>query len=204
MQRCDLTDIDDFSLIHRNADSSPIALRDDSDSSAVHPKTYFKMGLQAVKNNPDEAIEHFTSAIEIDPEYVKAYVNRGTVYFNQKKYDLALIDFNRALGIKPDYARAWLNRGATHQAMGLLTEAIRDYTRAIDYNPKCRQAHKRLAAACHALTSPKKTVSVTTSSLFQTRTADIESPHLNFVPATPFSSSSCSEPSQSPTSTNTP
>jgi tetratricopeptide (TPR) repeat protein len=42
-----------------------------------------------------------TLAIEIDKSYVKAYLRRGTVRFNLKKFDAALEDYKSAIKLEP-------------------------------------------------------------------------------------------------------
>lgn len=56
---------------------------------------YFKRGSEKHKKGKfDQAIVEFTKAIEIMPEYVEAYVYRGNLFAETKKYDLAFADFS--------------------------------------------------------------------------------------------------------------
>jgi tetratricopeptide (TPR) repeat protein len=57
-------------------------------------------------------------AIEINPNYAEAYVNRGVLYFGQKKYELALSDYNKAIEINPNLAQAYLGRGGLYAILG--------------------------------------------------------------------------------------
>ncbi len=53
----------------------------------------------------------YTQAIQINPNYAGAYYNRGSIYYNQEKWDLAIADFNKAIDINPNLAQAYNNRG---------------------------------------------------------------------------------------------
>ena len=48
--------------------------------------------------------------------YAQAYANRGLVYRETGKYDLALADYNKAIGIDPNYAITYLGRGIVYRA----------------------------------------------------------------------------------------
>jgi tetratricopeptide (TPR) repeat protein len=56
--------------------------------------------------------------IELDPKFIYAYYNRGTIRCIQRDYRNALIDFTKALEINPDFAEAWYNRGVTQISLG--------------------------------------------------------------------------------------
>ncbi|MFZ1990547.1 MAG: tetratricopeptide repeat protein [Alphaproteobacteria bacterium] len=59
-------------------------------------------------------------------------VNRGIIYNNARKMNLALADFAAALAMNPNIAEAYLNRGNSKFLQGKLDEAIADYTHALD------------------------------------------------------------------------
>jgi len=70
-----------------------------------NPTAYFNSGwveLEWVGNN-EMAIERFTKAIELLPEYHQAYYNRGLAYERKGELGLASDDYRSALSIKPDY-----------------------------------------------------------------------------------------------------
>ena len=68
----------------------------------------------------------------LHPKYVKAYNNRGIVYSNQGKYDLAIADYNQAIQLNPKYANAYYSRGLTYQAKKNIEKAISDFEKAAD------------------------------------------------------------------------
>lgn len=49
---------------------------------------YYNAGVSAYDNKHySVAIDNFTKAIELDPQYSEAYNNRGITYFHLEKYD---------------------------------------------------------------------------------------------------------------------
>jgi len=61
---------------------------------------YFNRGLAHEKKGQyDEAISDFTKAIEIKPNYARAYRMRGEAYFNKGQYDKAIPDLKKAIGL---------------------------------------------------------------------------------------------------------
>ena len=59
----------------------------------------------------DKAVGHYTEAIDLNPEYVDAYNNRGVAYRNKGEFDLAIQDYTKAIDLNPEYAEAYCNRG---------------------------------------------------------------------------------------------
>lgn len=50
------------------------------------------------------AIANYNKALEIDPNYAKAYNNRGLTRIEQQDYPAALADFDKGISINPSYA----------------------------------------------------------------------------------------------------
>lgn len=66
--------------------------------SAQSPKKIYKTGMDFYDSkNYNDAIEQFTKAIELETDYVDAYVKRGESYLELKKPQEAADDFRRAL-----------------------------------------------------------------------------------------------------------
>ena len=45
------------------------------------------------------------------PDLAGAWLGRGNLFFELKRYDEALAAYDKALILMPDLARAWLGRG---------------------------------------------------------------------------------------------
>ena len=52
------------------------------------------------------AIRHYHVAIQFNPNYVDAYLNRGSLYFFKEKFDKAIADFDRVTALDPQNGRA--------------------------------------------------------------------------------------------------
>jgi Flp pilus assembly protein TadD/cell division septation protein DedD len=96
----------------------------------------FDKGLKLIgQHRYDEAIQAFSTAIEIIPQDYQAYNYRGVAWALKGNYDRALADYNTALEIRPRYAEAYNNRGFARTQRGDLGNALSDYSRALKINP---------------------------------------------------------------------
>jgi tetratricopeptide (TPR) repeat protein len=90
-------------------------------------------------NRLDVAIDAFTKAIELKPDYAEAYVTRGSVYYFSKNDQQAIDDCTKAIELKPKnvmvYFMAFFMRGNAYARSGDNQQAINDYTKAIKINP---------------------------------------------------------------------
>ena len=101
------------------------------------------------KGEVDLAIEDFTKAIELKPDYALAYNNRGAVYRSKGEHDLAIEDCNEAIRLKHDYAEPYSNRGAAYRNKGDYNRAIKDYDIAIRLKPGFVEAYYNRGLAYH-------------------------------------------------------
>jgi tetratricopeptide (TPR) repeat protein len=71
----------------------------------------------------DLALGDYNKAIALNPNYAKAYNNRGTLYKNQGKLNLALDDFRQEIALNPNYVFAYINLSALYWEMGNIEAA---------------------------------------------------------------------------------
>ena len=93
------------------------------------------------KNDFEKAIEYFNKAIEINPNYKFAYINRATAYAKLKKYQNAINDYNKVIDLDPHWAEAYQFRSITYYNMNLYDEAISDCNTLIKFNILDAQAY---------------------------------------------------------------
>jgi tetratricopeptide (TPR) repeat protein len=73
-----------------------------------------------------------TRTFEMNPDFAKAYYNRGLARAKQGDFVLAMEDYTRAIEINSDYAQAYYNRGFTRYQQGDLAGGIKDLQLAAD------------------------------------------------------------------------
>ena len=94
---------------------------------------YFNSGDQKDEaKDYSGAIADYTKAIEINPNYAKAYNNRGISKKNLKDYYGAIADYTKAIEINPNFADAYYNRGITKEYLGDLNGACADLKKAAE------------------------------------------------------------------------
>ena len=83
----------------------------------------------------DRAIEAYSRAIELNPNYTDAYNNRGVSYSDKEEFGLAIKDFNTAIELCANNTVFYSNRGATYSDMKNYDRAIEDHNKAIELEP---------------------------------------------------------------------
>ena len=89
----------------------------------------------------DAAIDDFSKAIELKPDYAKPYVNRGLAHISKDDLDKAIADFNAAVKLQPELAEAYNNRGIAYEKKHEVNKAIADFTKAIQLKSDYAEAY---------------------------------------------------------------
>jgi tetratricopeptide (TPR) repeat protein len=84
----------------------------------------------------EDAIADYKTALNLNPEFAEAYINRSAVYTIQGDYARATADYKTALNLNPDDADVYNIRGNIYSYQGNYDQAIADYTTAIKLNPE--------------------------------------------------------------------
>ena len=82
-----------------------------------------------------KSIEHYTRAIDLNPNLTEVYNNLGLIYEQKGDYQKAIENFDRAIDLNPDFAGAYSNLGLVYERKKDHEEAIKNFDRAIDLNP---------------------------------------------------------------------
>ncbi|MEM7103019.1 MAG: tetratricopeptide repeat protein [Bacteroidota bacterium] len=100
-------------------------------------KFFFDLGYQlADKGNLEKSSFYYSKAIELNPDFSSAYNNRGVNYYNEKKYDLAIVEYTIAFEKDPKNVLAISNRGKAYLNTNKPAKAVSDLTKALDLDPK--------------------------------------------------------------------
>jgi len=86
--------------------------------------------------NYDQAVEFFTSAIELDPSNHVLYSNRSATYASLGQFNQALADAVKVVEIKPDWAKGYSRKGAALQGLGKVDEAISCFEEGLKIDPE--------------------------------------------------------------------
>jgi tetratricopeptide (TPR) repeat protein len=98
---------------------------------------WYRKGLAALRtDNNNEAVSAYTKAIQLNPRYVAAYVDRSFVYSRLGNYQQVFNDANKAIELDPRDVKAYVNRGVAYSRLGNNQRAIEDYNKAIELDPK--------------------------------------------------------------------
>lgn len=83
------------------------------------------------KGKYNQAITELTHAIEIEPGYAQAYIQRGRANYHLTRYTEAIDDYTKTLSFKRYIADAHAGKGDVYHALGDIPRAITDYTASI-------------------------------------------------------------------------
>lgn len=104
-------------------------LRNDSSERKAEPY-YFKAVYYSNINDRAKALDHFNKAIQSDYTFLDAYMDKGRILYEQKKYNDAVKVFRLALRVSSSYADAYYWLGRCQEAQGEKDEAKLNYQRA--------------------------------------------------------------------------
>jgi len=103
----------------------------------------------------EEAINVYTKALSITPNFYQAYYNMAIILQDQGKLDKAIAAYTKAISIKPDYADAYNNMGNALQEQGKLEEAIEAYNEALSIKPCLSQTYWNLSGTAEDINEAK-------------------------------------------------
>ena len=93
--------------------------------------------LYHIDGQHELAIQDYTEAIRLDPQYAIAYRGRGVVYSDLGQHQRSIQDYDEAIRLDPQSAIAYYNRDVTYEELGKSTEAELDIAKAkeLGYDP---------------------------------------------------------------------
>ena len=94
------------------------------------------------KDGYKAAITDLNKAIELDPEDISLYTERGRLYTLKGEYDAAITDLNKAIELDPEDAEAYKVRGIVYTFKGEYEAAMKDINKAIELDPEDAGAYK--------------------------------------------------------------
>lgn len=144
------------SNIEPTKDNTKIIKAKEEFLKAIELKPYFSISYNylGIANyllrQYENAIENFNIAVEIIPNYIDAFLNRGLVKSFKNRLntnDIALADFNYAIKLDPTYFISYLKRGLHYFSKCDYSEAIPDFSKVIELNEKIIDVYSYRAEA---------------------------------------------------------
>lgn len=103
---------------------------------------YYNLAMQDYqKKSYDEAIQKFTHAVTLHPEYAEAWYHRGKVREDKQEQILAMNDYGEAIKVKANYSDAFFRRGSVRYARRDYIGAASDFGDAATHKPDFIDAH---------------------------------------------------------------
>ncbi|MEM0999129.1 MAG: tetratricopeptide repeat protein [Bacteroidota bacterium] len=88
------------------------------------------------------AISEYNRCLEVDPNYVEAYYNRGYCFFLLNQFGPALNDFSTVIELDAFNDRAFFMKASIQEVQGDMVSALENYRQAVRINPQFRDAEK--------------------------------------------------------------
>jgi len=115
---------------------------------------YDALGMvSAERGDLDQAIQYFTTSLEIRPTYANAFKNlagaehnRGVAWARQGKLDEAIKYYRRALELQPQNAEFHYSLGLALYSKGATIETMEHFSQAVRYQPKYYNAQRDLGS----------------------------------------------------------
>lgn len=82
-----------------------------------------------------ESVILCNQAIQLNPNYSPAYVERGNIFFLLQEYEKAIKDLNLAIRLDPHFAFPYYSRGLVYCSLQENDKAIKDLNQAIKLDP---------------------------------------------------------------------
>ena len=99
--------------------------------------TYSNRGIILANSGQlDRAIADHNLAVQLDPQSVRAYINRANTLFRARRYAEALADYDQAIDLSSGaFAVAYYNRSFVHLALAHKDQARKDLEQAAALAP---------------------------------------------------------------------
>ena len=131
-------------------------------SSCTLLEKNYENGLLASNNSKyEEAIGHFSRAIQNNPKFGSAHFQRALAKFETKNYKGAIEDFRYAIDYNSDEDAARYNIALCYQRMSMYAQSIVEYKKCVKLCKSYRQkvsSHIRVAEIYNNQVGTKKRV----------------------------------------------
>ena len=95
--------------------------------------SWYSAGNESAKDgNNDDALIAYDKALELDPNHVSAWNNKGIILSRLKRFEESIVCYDKAIELNSTYANAWYNKANALRNFGqsLVDKANDDRTNA--------------------------------------------------------------------------
>jgi tetratricopeptide (TPR) repeat protein len=139
---------------------NPLAYAEQAIISNPHSAlAYFIRGNEIYKTGKvDSALNDFSQAVAIHPQYVEARLNRALILIQRQQFEEALPDLDFLISNKPgSNAPAYNARGIVKANLKDNESAFKDFAMAVKLNPALEEATRNLAISRRSLAAEYNT-----------------------------------------------
>ncbi|HLG70571.1 MAG TPA: PDZ domain-containing protein [Chloroflexota bacterium] len=119
------------------------AVLDDRVNKAPNDARFLFLRAAYGKKDAKSMMDDYNKAIQTAPDFVSAYVERGTAEQTANQ-DAALQDFNKAASLDPNYEPLYVNRSVLYSARKEYDKALADDQKAVQLDPSDPAAYANL------------------------------------------------------------
>jgi tetratricopeptide (TPR) repeat protein len=94
-------------------------------------------------NKSEEAIKAYDKAIEINPEYLEAWNNKGVALSKINKSEEAIKAYDKEIEIDQNNSLAWYNRACIYSLINNKDKAICDLKEAVELDRSLKESAKK-------------------------------------------------------------
>ncbi len=110
---------------------------------AQSARQYYRAGEDFFDNmDYRDAIEQYTKAVKMDPDYDKAYIQRANAYARLNDYERAAVDYDRAIVFNEKDAELYYLSGYAYHQLGKNGVALSKLNQAIEKKRKYLEAYQ--------------------------------------------------------------
>lgn len=119
----------------------------DADTTRENYLAQYHLGfiLETAANEPEKAREHYSKALEINPDHMQSHSHLGSLLMDEKMYNKALYHFEQAKILAPNQLLVYLNLANCLGRLGSIEAAMKEMQKAIRRDPTMPHLHYHLA-----------------------------------------------------------